>query len=79
MSRGCPKKEGKPGGNGKVQSARGAMMEEGQPEEEEKGDNNAPKNPPPYDPTTLMSHIHAMSTEERDGFLDCLMMAEEDF
>ena len=74
------KEVGKNAGNGqgRAERARMATVEEGQQEEGEKED-DAPKNPPLYDAATMMSHIRAMTTEERDGLLDSLMMADEDF
>ena len=80
MSRVCPNKGNE--GNGKVgrtERARAMMVEGGQQEERQEKEGDEQGNPPPYDPATMMSHIRAMSMEERDGFLDSLMMAEEDF
>ena len=54
-------------------------IEEDQQEEKKEESKNVPGNPLPYDPATMMSYIRTMMTEERDGFLDNLMMAEEDF
>ena len=79
MSQVCPKK--KEGGNGQERSekARVATVEEDQQEEKKEESKDTPGNPPPYDPATMMSHICAMTTKERDRFLDNLMMAEKDF
>ena len=79
MSWVCPKK--KEGGNGqeRLEKARVATIEENQQEEKKEESKDAPGNPPPYNPATMMSHICAMTTKERDRFLDNLMMAEEDF
>ena len=68
MSRACPKKVGKEEG-GQRQRARVTVTEGGQPEEGEE--------PPAYDAASMMSHIRSMTTEERDSFLDGLMLADE--
>ena len=68
MSRACPKKAGKEEG-GPRQRTRVTITEGGQPEEGEE--------PPAYDAASMMSHIWAMTVEERDSFLDGLMLADE--
>ena len=71
MSRACPKKEGK---NKKdaPQRARVAVAEGSQQDEEEDGEG-----PPAYNASSMMAHIRAMDAEERDSFLDGLMLADE--
>jgi Zinc knuckle len=74
MSRACPKKrEGE-----KAKNARKAEIKDQQQEEKEERESGA-SDPPPYDSQNLMAQIRAMSTDERDTFLDQMMMAEEDF
>ena len=68
MSRACPKKVSKEEG-GQRQRARVTVTEGEQPEEGEE--------PPAYDAASMMAHIRSMTTEERDSFLDGLMLADE--
>ena len=73
ISRACPKrKEG-----GKAQGARKAEIRS-QQNEAETEQSSEPEAPPTYD-QGVMAQIRAMTTEQRDEFLDKLMMAEEDF
>ena len=50
-----------------------------QQEEEKEGRENAANAPPPYNSEGMMAQIRSMNTEERDEFLDQLMMTEEGF
>ena len=68
MSRACPKKESK---NKKdtPQRAQVAVAEGSQQDEEEDGGE-----PPAYNADNMMAHIRAMDAEERDSFLDGLIV-----
>ena len=48
------------------------MAEGSQQDEEEDGEG-----PPAYNANNMMAHIRAMDAEERDSFLDGLMLADE--
>jgi hypothetical protein len=74
MSRACPKKRT----GEKAKSARKAEINDQQKEKEEEG-SDAASNPPPYNSEGMMAQIRSMTTDERDEFLDQLMMTEEDF
>jgi hypothetical protein len=74
ISRMCPKKRT----GEKAKSARKAEVNDQQREKEEE-DNDAANGPPPYNSEGLMAQIRSMTTEERDEFLDQLMITEEDF
>ena len=69
MSQACPKKGDKgktePRKQARAVTAKGS--ESGRDEEE----------PPTYDASGLMAHIRAMDAEERDSFLDRLMLADK--
>ena len=74
MSHACPKKRD----GEKAKSAHKAEIKNQQ--EEERGDRDDAANaPPPYNSEGMMAQIRAMNTEERDKFLDQLMMTEEGF
>ena len=74
MSRACPKKRE----SEKAKSARRAEITSQQNEEKEER-NDATSAPPPYNSEGMMAQIRSMNTEERDEFLDQLMMTEEGF
>jgi hypothetical protein len=74
LSRGCPKKRT----GEKAKSARKAEINDQQKEKEE-GGSDAASDPPPYNSEGMMAQIRSMTTDERDEFLDQLMMTEEDF
>src|SRR5260221_10004365 len=71
----CPKRRD----GGKAKGARRAEMRD-QQNEAETGENNEPSGAPPtYDQDALYTQIRAMTTEQRDEFLDQMIMAEEGF
>ena len=74
MSRTCPKKRT----GEKAKNARKAEINDQQKEKEE-GGSDAANDPPPYNSDSMMAQIRAMTTDERDEFLDQIMMTEEDF
>ena len=74
MSRACPKKRD----GEKAKNARKAEIKN-QQEEEKEGREDAASAPPPYNSEGMMAQIRSMNTEERDEFLDQLMMTEEGF
>ena len=61
-----------------MKSARKAEVRS-QQEEEKEDREDATSAPPPYNSEGMMAQIRAMNTEERDEFLDQLMMTEENF
>src|SRR5260221_2872207 len=69
----CPRRKD----GGKAQGARRAEIRS-QQNEAKTEQSNEPEAPPTYD-QDVMAQIRAMTTEQRDKFLDKLMMAEEDF
>ena len=74
ISRGCPKKRT----GEKAKSARRAEINDQQKEGEE-GESDVAGDPPAYNSEGMKAQIRSMTTEERDEFLDQLMMTEEDF
>ena len=54
--------------------ARATTVETDNEEEEEE----AKEVPPAYDPDSLMVHIKKMKTEDRDGFLDRLLVQDHE-
>jgi hypothetical protein len=74
MSCACPKKHD----GEKAKSARKAEIKDQQYEEKEEREGGM-SDPPPYDSQGLMTQIRALTTDQRNEFLDQMMMAEEDF
>jgi len=75
ISRACPKRRD----GGKAKGARRAEIRDQQNEAETEENNEPSGAPPTYDQDALYTQIRAMTTEQRDEFLDQMIMAEEGF